>query len=141
MIKKHAKKAKDKAAEVALRTAKQVCSELLEIPKQTVKEVSGGQDSRPSPIVEAMQIKTKDISENEKPETPKKRLDYLEKELEVLKQKRDYQAEQERLEAQQQVKKEEPKPPLELPSKPKGRLPGFGKKKTKGTGEMIKSKK
>jgi hypothetical protein len=65
----------------------------------------------------------------------------LEKELEVLKQRREYQAEQERLEAQRQIKEKEPKPPLELPSKPKRRLPGFGKKKTKGTGEMIKSKK
>jgi len=142
MIRKHTKKVKEKAAEVAKRTAKQVGSELIEIPDQAVKEVTGGKDERISPIVEAMQMQTNvDTPQGETGETPEKRLDYLEKELEALKQKRNYQVEQERLEAQREEKEEGPKPPIEPPAKSKRGLPGFGKKKTKGTGELLKSKK
>jgi len=145
MIKQHIKKGKDKAVEAAKKTARQVGEELIEIPKQTVKEVAGNTDSHTSPVVEAMQQKTEEeeLRGRQSTDEPVKKLDYLEKELEELRKKRKLEEEQKKLYEQQEMigKEPTPKPLLEPPAKKKMGLPIFGKKKTKGTGEMLKSKK
>lgn len=145
MIKQHIKKGRDKAAEVAKKTARQVGEELIEIPKQTIKEAVGNKNSRISPVVEAMQLTTgeEELKGSSSTDVPGKKLDYLEKELEELKKKRELEEEQKRLSEQQEItgKEEKPKPLLEPPAKKKMGLPIFGKKKAKGSGELIKSKK
>lgn len=145
MIKHQVKKGKAKAAEIAKKTARQVGEELIEIPKQTIKEAVGNKNSRISPVVEAMQLTTgeEELKGNSNTDVPGKKLDYLEKELEELKKKRELEEEQKKLSEQQEIirKEEKPKPLLEPPVKKKMGLPIFGKKKAKGTGELIKSKK
>lgn len=143
MIKQHIKKGKDKAAEVAKKTVTQVGEEFAEIPKQTVKEAVGISSYRTSPIVEAMQQQTKEVEERAGKDDPKRRLDYLGKEIEELGKKREIEEEQKRLlKEQEALKKEEgPKVLLEPATKKKIGQPAFGKKKAKGTGELIKSKK
>jgi hypothetical protein len=141
MIQKHAKKAKEKAAEVAKRTAQEVGSELASIPKQATKEAVG-LDSRPSPVVEAMQMQTDpNTLKDEGSEGPKKKLDYLEKEMEALKQRQEYLKQKEEVQAKEEQKDEPQEVFVEAPAKPKRGLFGRDKKKTKGTGEIIRSKK
>ena len=146
MIKHHVKRGKKKAGEVARKTARQIGEELVEIPKQTVREALGTKKTQESSaIVEAMQQKTEEegLRGSQSTDEPVKKLDYLEKELEELKKKRELEEEQKKLSEQQEIigKEEKPKPLLEPPKKKKMGLPVFGKKKTKGTGEMLKSKK
>ena len=143
MIKKHLKKGKKKAAEVARETAKQIGSELVEIPKQTAREALGTKKTQDSSVIlEAMKLKTKeDLLDKDGRSTKPKKLDYLEKELEELKKK----GEMEEMQRQQILKKnevkKEPSPFIEPPAKKKKGLPIFGKKTPKGSGEIMKSKK
>jgi hypothetical protein len=145
MIKKHAKKGKRIAIEAAKTIIKPVGEELVEIPKQTVKEVVGREDTGASPFVEAMQQKTeeKELKITQDGNVPKKKLDYLEKELDELKGRREHEKQKEKLALKKEMleKDEKHKPPLEPSTKKKRGLHIFGKKKTKGTGEIIKGKK
>lgn len=145
MIRKHIKKGKSQAVEAAKKAAKQVGEEFAEIPKQAAREAVGKSDSGTSPIVEAMQLRTtnEEMGKGDNEGSPKKKLDYLEKELEDLKNKRDYENKQKEMLIAQEASKEEEKlkPLIEPPSKKKKGMPSIGKKKTKGTGELVKSKK
>jgi len=130
------KKAGKKAAEEAKRAVKQIGHELIEIPKEAAKQVTGTQTSpisemvskggTPAPVNPA-QMKVEE----------KARLTYLEKELEVLSQKKKL-AEQQRQVALQ-AQPAPPKPSLVEPTtKPKrGAPPGIAGKQ--GTKEAIKT--
>ena len=145
MIKRHIKKGSSKAMEAAKIAARQVGKELLEIPKQTVKEAVGKKDSGISPVVEAMQLKTEkgEPEMAQSKDDSEKKLDYLEKELEELRRKREHEEYQKGLSEKQEALEKGKRPQIfkEPQAKKKMGLPSFGKKKTKGTGELIKSKK
>lgn len=142
------KKARDEAREIA----KKVSEEILEIPKGVVKETVGKESSPDTSVSEAMKQKTQGtdipIEFSKYKSEKKKKLDYLEKELEELKRKKITQEKQEMISQSQLEERKEQENEAEITliepqTKRKVGLPFFGKgkQKTKGTGEILKSKK
>lgn len=141
------KTAGDKAKQAAATTAKQIAQEFIEIPKQAAQEAVGVKAAvSPNPSEQNVNSGLQAYDPNKKQEEVKQRLDYLEKELEELKRKREMEKEQAQyaeMQRQKQEEEERQKKMAEIlaPPKKKLRMPGFGQKKTKGTGEKLKSSK
>jgi hypothetical protein len=139
-----AKRLGKKAKEEAKKTAKQVGAEMVEIPKGIVTQATGAAKTE-SPIVEAMLQKTEDTKNLPKEINGKKAqktLDYLQKELEKLRAEKKMEEKQRAQQPAEATVPEKPEPLEEPTPKRKVGLPQFGRKgKTKGTGEMIKSRR
>jgi hypothetical protein len=134
------KKAGKTTADEARQIAKQIGRELVEIPKQAGKQLagvetlSGSSSKQPHPSDKSNS--STPIAEPEE----KKKLDYLEKELEELKKKRKLLEQQKKLAEESEKKKKEAmpvSPSIQEPTtKPKRGL--FAVKKKQGTREMGK---
>lgn len=150
LFNKFAVKAKDSSKKTAQAIAKKAREETSEMGKQIVYQVTGetNQTKKPeqiSPIVEAMQQGVNQVSDSEHAgihSNEKSRLDYLQRELEELKRKRLYEAQQKAaMEVQQRREADAQRslPPLVEPvSKPKRGMMNPSKKK-QGTKEMMKT--
>lgn len=138
-----AKKARDEARKIA----KQTGEEFGEIAKQAKKEVSSEKPKdKTSPVVEAMKQQSgSGTSDDSKVKTSgqSETIKRLEKELEELRLKRKKEEKKWKKEQDEKMKEnDEPSPPQpQAVSKPKMGPPTPGKKKPKGSGELVKSKK
>lgn len=128
---------------------KKVIEEVAEIPKQAVREVvEVSSTSEESPIVEAMQQRSPNISQGIAGEGEgRRRLNYLQKELEEIRRKKILEereallAERARARQESEEKKVKQAPFFEPPTKRKIGLPFFARRRTKGSGEILKTAK
>ncbi|KKQ25908.1 MAG: hypothetical protein US62_C0042G0008 [Candidatus Woesebacteria bacterium GW2011_GWA1_37_8] len=147
-MKQAIKSAGDKARAAAAQTTKQIAQELLEIPKQAGAEAVGVKTpgTFPDVLEKPAQSQTPTYDPNKKEPEDQNRLDYLERELEDLKRKRELEKQQKAYEETEVKKREDEENQKRMqaiisPPKRKLRMPSFGQKKSKGTGEMLKSSK
>jgi hypothetical protein len=143
-------KTKKATSDIAKKVRKTAKEEIFEFKKSVASQITGTneqgnaqQQNQVSPVVEAMQqgvVPVTDSQHENIHNEEKRKLDYLQKELEDLRRKRIWEAEQKQMAAlQQQQQQNENKllKPLDIPtSRPKRGL--FSSKKKQGTKEMGK---
>jgi hypothetical protein len=130
---KFSKKANDTAQEAAQKLAKVAREETTEFVKSASGQVTGNENqsvnNQPSPIVEAMHQGTQHVGDVEHEgihQDEKKRLDYLEKELEELKRQKRLEEEQKQA-MQEKAREQQVKPPLPLVEPTSKRKRGGGR--------------
>ena len=143
------KKTVNKTQDLAKRAVKIARQEVVELGKSTKAQLTGvdvQQESQISPVVEAMKQGTQEVSESAHEgihAEEKRKLTYLQDELELLRRKNKQEEEQKKI-AQKQVKVQGENMPALVPlsepvSKPKRGLPSAGtKQKQGGTHELVK---
>lgn len=135
------------AKQAAAQTVKQIGQELWEIPKQAAAEAVGVKSPGMAKLgtENTSTVSTPAFGVPKPDSEVAQRLDYLEKELEELKKKREMEKQQEEYGLVQQQKQEEEEKQKRMqeimePPKKKLRMPSFGNKRPKGTGELPKKK-
>lgn len=126
-----ANKPKQTAQEIAKKLARAAKDEISEYSKSAANQITGQENGQPSPVVEAMKQGTGDVTESVHEgihSEEKRKLDYLERELENLRQKRKQEEEQNKMRQLEQSQEQKPVIILQEPSVKRGRQMAGGKR-------------
>ena len=124
-------KPKQTAQDIAKKIAKSARNEIVEYSKSATAQFTGQETGQPSPIVEAMRQGTENVTETVHEgihSDEKRKLDYLERELEALQRKSKLEAEQTKMQEVTGAREQKPVIVLQEPTSRRGRQMMGGKR-------------